>query len=262
MKVKIILTFSIVLLFLSCKKTVTLKLNNVPPAIVIQGEVTDAPGPYTVTINQPVDFYANNTFPPISGATVTITDGHGVADLLTETSPGTYSTHTLVGIQGFTYTLTAEVQGQHYTAVSTMPQNVNLDSVTFQSNSGFGKTRISAIADFQDPPNIKNYYQFIEYINGVQLTKDLFVFDDRLSDGRYINYTLYNDSSYLVAGDQLQVNMYSVDSNVYNYFYQLNQSNGGGAFDASPANPTSNISNGAYGYFSAHTINSAQVIVP
>ena len=73
---------------------------------------------------------------------------------------------------------------------------------------------------------------------------------------------LYNDSTYLVRGDQLQVNMYSVDSNVYNYFYQLNQSNSGGTFDASPANPTSNISNGAYGYFSAHTINTAQVIVP
>jgi hypothetical protein len=262
MKLNIIIAFPVALLFLSCKKTVTLKLNNVPPAIVIQGEVTDAPGPYTVTINQPVDFYANNTFPPVSGATVVITDGHGVSDVLTETSPGTYSTHTLQGIQGYTYTMTAEVQGQQYAAVSTMPQNVNLDSVTFQSNSGFGKTRISAIADFQDPPNIKNYYEFVEYINGVQLTKDLFVFDDRLSDGKYINNTLYNDSSYLVQGDQLQVNMYSVDSNVFNYFYQLNQSNSGGTFDASPANPTSNISNGAYGYFSAHTINLVQVIVP
>jgi Domain of unknown function (DUF4249) len=262
MKVKIILTISVALLFFSCKKTVTLKLNNVPPAIVIQGEVSDASGPYTVTINKPVDFYADNTFPPISGATVTITDGHGVSDLLTETSPGIYSTHTLVGIQGYTYTLTAEVQGQNYTAVSTMPENVNLDSVTFQTNSGFGKTRISAIANFQDPPNIKNYYQFVEYINGVQLTKDLFVFDDRLSDGRYISNTLYNDSSYLVSGDQLQVNMYGVDSNVYNYFYQLNQSNSGGTSDASPANPTSNISNGAYGYFSAHTLNSVEVIVP
>jgi hypothetical protein len=74
--VRIGLGFCRAVLF-SCKKIVTLKLNNVPAAIVIQGEVTDQPGPYYVTINQPVDFYASNTFPPVSGAAVTISDNLG-----------------------------------------------------------------------------------------------------------------------------------------------------------------------------------------
>jgi hypothetical protein len=58
--------------------------------------------------------------------------------------------------------------------------------------------------------------------------------------------------------------MYCIDSSVYNYFFQLAQSSGAGAFNttASPANPTSNISNGAYGYFSAHTISSQTELVP
>jgi hypothetical protein len=58
--------------------------------------------------------------------------------------------------------------------------------------------------------------------------------------------------------------MYCIDSAVYNYFFQLFQSGGAGSFNtsASPANPTSNISNGAYGYFSAHTVTSKNGYVP
>jgi hypothetical protein len=264
MRPYIITTFFAAFFLFSCKKIVTLKLNNAPPAIVIQGEVSNLSGPYFVTINQPVDFYSGNTFPPVSGAVVRISNGLGFTDSLTEITPGTYATEFLQGIPGNTYTLSVSVQNEDYTAVSTMPQPIRLDSITFQSNSGFGRTQISAIANFQDPAGIRNYYRFVEYINGVQLNKENFVFEDRLSDGKYINYTLYNDSSYLQNGDRLQVEMYCIDANVYNYFFQLNQSSGRGAFntDASPANPASNISNGAYGYFSAHTTSAMDVDVP
>ncbi len=247
----------------SCQKIVTLKLNTTSPQIVIQGEVTNSTGPYTVTINQSVDFYADNTFPAVSGASVKISDNQGVTDSLSEISPGVYSTHILQGKPGYTYTLTIFAQNKSYSAVSTMPMPVTLDSITLQNSNGFGSKRKNAIANFQDPAGIKNYYQFIEYINGQQFTRDIFIFDDRLSDGKYINNTLRTDSSYLNPGDLLEVKMYNIDNNVYNYFYQLNQSSGSGAFNttASPANPASNISNGAYGYFSAHTTQSKQIMV-
>jgi hypothetical protein len=259
------LIFVVISLWLfSCKKIVTLKLNNVPAAIVIQGEVTNQPGPYYVSISRPVDFYADNSFPSVSGAAVVITDNSGQTDSLTEVSPGVYGTHTLQGAPGEQYNLSVTVGGVNYTAVSTMPATVNLDSLTFVANSGFGRKRISAVANFQDPAGVRNYYQFIEYINGARLTKDLFVFDDRLSDGRYIEYTLFNDSTYLQQGDDVEVDLHCIDSAVYKYFFQLFTSGGAGSFNtsASPANPTSNISNGAYGYFSAHTVSSKNVFVP
>jgi Domain of unknown function (DUF4249) len=254
--------FAAILLY-ACKKTVVLPLNNAPAQIVIQGEVTDQLGPYTVTIDQSVDFYADNSFPPISGAIVKISDNQGASDSLTEVSPGVYTTHTLQGKPGNTYTLSVFAQDTNYTAVSTMPAPVVLDSVTFLDASGFGKNQINAVANFQDPVGIHNYYQFNEYINGQLFTKDYFIFDDRLSDGKYINNTLRTDSAYLSVGDLLQVKMYCIDENVYNYFLELSQSNGSGAFNtsASPANPASNISNGAYGYFSAHTVSAKTVTV-
>ena len=257
--IALLATVTAAILFYSCQKTVTLDLNNAPAQIVIQGEVTNTPGPYTITINQSSAFYADNTFPPISGAAVKISDGQGLTDSLTETSPGVYSTHTLQGTPGNTYTLSVFAQNKQYTAASTMPAPVPLDSITWQ-NSGFEKA-IYAIPNFQDPPGVKNYYQFMEYINGHQLTTDIFVFDDRLSDGRYITRALRNDSSRLVVGDQLEVKMYTTDENVYNYFNQLDQSLGFNT-TASPANPATNISNGAYGYFSAHTVQSKTVTVP
>ncbi len=250
----------------ACKKTVTLKLNTVPAQIVIEGEITNLPVPYTVSISQTVGFYGDNTFPSVSGASVIITDNtNGITDSLTEEAPGTgiYRTHEMVGVPGHTYSLSVTSQQKNYTATSTMPMPVPLDSISFSQVSGFGNKQIDAIANFQDPSGIKNYYQFVEFVNGAQITKDIFVFDDRLSDGKYINHTLYNDTSYLFQGDEVQVNMYCIDENVFNYFYQLLQSGEGGAFSttASPANPTSNISNGSLGYFSAHTVTTEKSVV-
>jgi hypothetical protein len=103
----------------------------------------------------------------------------------------------------------------------------------------------------------------VEYINGQLFSKEIFFFDDRLSDGKYISIALRTDSSYLNTGDLLNVKMFSIDENVYNYFLQLRQSSGTGAFNstASPANPATNISAGALGYFSSHTTQSQSIII-
>ena len=263
MKVFTAITFILVFLFCSCQKVVNLKLNTIPPQIVIQGEITDSGAPFSIMINQTVDFYASNSFPPVTGAVVKISDDAGDSDSLIEYTPGIYSTQGLLGKPGLTYTLSVSVQGKNYTAVSKMPMPVKLDSVNFELTSGFGIQRINAIVNFQDPPGIPNYYQFQEYINGQLFNKEIFILDDRLSDGKYISNTLRTDSSYLNSGDVLKVRMYSVDENVYNYFLQLRQSSGTGAFNstASPANPTTNITGGALGYFSAHTTQSQTVTV-
>jgi hypothetical protein len=255
--------FIFIILFSSCQKVVELNLNNAAPQIVIQGEVTDAKGPYTITINQSVDFYSNNTFPAVSGAIVKISDNQGAVDSLTEMSPGVYTTHFLQGEPGNTYTLSVLAQNNSFSAVSTMPAPVPLDSVTLESTSGFGQTRINAIVNFQDPAGIANYYEFVEFINGQPFKNNIFVFNDRLSDGKYISTTLRTDSAYISLRDQVEVKMYSVDENTYNYFNQLKESSGTGAFNstASPANPTTNITGGSLGYFSAHTTQSRTIIV-
>lgn len=255
--------FLIFITFCSCKKVVSLKLDSTSPKLVIEGNITDRPFPDTVFISRTVDFYADNVFPAVTGANVIVSDNIGNLDTLTEITPGVYITQTLRGKEGNTYYLTANVNDTIYTASSTMPQAARFDSVALYSDKDFGKAQITPVVNFQDSAGIANYYRFDMYINGIQFTKDFFVFDDRLSDGRYIQYQMTLDSAYLQAGDTLKIHMYCVDKNDYTYFNDLSQSLPTGAFnsDASPANPPSNISNGALGYFSAHTVRSKSLIV-
>ena len=258
--------FILCLVGLSCQKIVTLKLGTTTPQLAIQGDVNDGPGPYTVTLGQSVDFYANNTFPPVSGATVAITDvTAGVADTLSETSPGIYTTHILSGADGHTYSLYVLSGGVAYTATSTIPTPpVVLDSVTFSSTGRRGNGQnISPIPNFQDPSTGDHYYQFVLYGNGVQVPKT-YVFSDRLSHGRYIHEPLGTDTSDVQSGQELRVDLYCIDMDVYTYLNELSQITDIGAQseNAAPANPTSNIAGGCLGFFSAHTVSEKVVLVP
>lgn len=245
----------------SCEKVIPIDLNSAAPQIVIEGEVTNATGPYQVKISKTVNFSSNNVFPAVSGAVVKITDNTGLTDSLTETSPGTYTTHIIKGKPGNTYSLFVSAEGKEYTSASAMPRPVPLDSISLETTRFFNDTQISAVANFKDPLGLGNYYQFIEYVNGVYVPQT-YVTEDRLIDGKNIARNLYNDSSLLKTGDKLLVKMYCIDASVFSYFHTYRQVTDNSNQSASPANPVTNISNGALGYFSAHTIQSKQVTIP
>jgi len=250
-------------LFYSCKKVINVDLKNAATQTVITGEITNQAGPYQVIISKSVNYTSDNIYQPVSGALVIIA-GNGVIDTLTETMAGTYSTHTLTGKPGSSYSLYVAIGTQKYTATSVMPQPVTLDSIGF--TTGRNTTDLNAIAYFQDPINVVNNYQFIEFNNGKRFSngRGTTVFSDRLSDGRYINRTLYDDSTNIKSGDLLTLQMKCVDQPVYDYLNELLQVSGGGrgGFSSSnPGNPTSNIIGGALGYFTANTISTKNSIV-
>jgi hypothetical protein len=246
-----------------CKKVIQVNLNGAAPQIVIEGEVTNGDGPFQVKISNTVNFSATNTFPPVSGAMVQVTDSNtGVVYVYNETTPGIYLSNGFGGAVNHTYQFSAAIAGTTYTASSTMPAAVLLDSVSFLRNVDLNnKSAINAVVNFQDPPGLGNYYQFTEFVNGFQVP-DIFVFEDRLSDGKYVRDALYNDTIRLHHNDTVLMKMYCVDKNIYNYFFTLAAVTGNNSFrSASPANPNSNISNGALGYFSAHTVSQKKLVV-
>lgn len=253
--------FSLMLL-VSCTKVINVNLNSAAPEIVIEGNVNDGPGPYQVKLTQTVNFSDPNFFPPVTGATVQITDvTAGYTDSLTEGVPGTYTTNNLLrGVPGHQYQLYVLSNGQTYTASSTMPLPVTLDSVSFYSSSIFGETRTNAVVNYQDPAGIANYYTYTEYVNDRQIDRT-FVFSDRLSDGKYVHVQLFNDST-INPGDKVKVEMHCVDNPVWQYFNTLGQAKGNNSQSITPANPVSNISNNALGYFSAQTIQVKEADLP
>jgi hypothetical protein len=56
--------------------------------------------------------------------------------------------------------------------------------------------------------------------------------------------------------------MLGIDEAVYKYWYSLHFNGGDGGNIATPANPVTNISGGALGYFSAQTVDRKTVIAP
>ena len=103
----------IVTVLASCQKVINIDLNSVSPTIVIVGNLNDQPGPYTVTLNQTVNFSQPNTFPTVDGAFVTIADNAGTIDTLFETTTlGTYHTKKIMGVPGRTYTLSVTSNGK------------------------------------------------------------------------------------------------------------------------------------------------------
>jgi Domain of unknown function (DUF4249) len=244
--------------FSSCRKVIDIDLNSASPQLVVEGSITDQPVPYTVKLTRTINFSETNTFPAVTGAVVSLSDNIGNSETLIETTPGIYTGNQLEGSPGRTYTLAIISNGKNYLASSTMPYPVEIDTLTVQKTF-FGNNKI-VITQFQDTVGIKNYYRFIEIVNGVP-EKSIFTMDDNLEDGRKISYGLFSREDSLVKGDSVIVLLQSIDKNVYTYFNNLDELSNGGGQSSSPANPTSNILNGALGYFSAYSVRMKNIVI-
>lgn len=243
---------------LSCEKIIHVNINNVSKKYVIEGFISDSTT-CRVFISQTLNIADSNNFYGVPGAKVTVTENGKTPVILSPAKEdGEYQTD-FKGKPGNTYSLKVEVGGNVFTASSTMPQPVKLDSVFVTERVFLGMTRKIATVKFRDPPGIKNFYKFVQRVNGAKNTT-IFLLDDKLFDGREVtNELLIFDSSpgnTLEGGDQLRVEMLCIEEPVHLYWYSLMQSSLGGQQGASPGNPVSNIKGGALGYFSAHTFRS------
>jgi hypothetical protein len=265
----IILFLSIILLS-SCEKAIDLKLSDTTPQYVVEGVLTNENGSAKVLVSQSKKFTDDNSFIGISGALVSISN-NGVTYNFSSSAAGVYQNTTLTGIPGQTYQLNVSVNGKTFTGTCTMPQPVTLDSIYLVkdniTNNKDGSIRKYITVQYKDPAAIKNYYRFVQYIDG-RKEQTVFVDDDEFTNGQTVNNRLsYNNSNDDPAkdirpGNTVTLEMLCLDAPVYKYWYSLTNSSSGDGNNAAPANPTSNIQGGALGYFSAHTIQRKTLVAP
>jgi len=266
--------------FISCTKVVNIDLNSVSPNIVVDAELNDQPGPYTVNLTQTVNFSDNNVFPAVTGATVIISDNAGNTETLTDMGSGNYVTSHLQGVSGRTYNLFINSKGKVYTAASTMPAPVALDSVIADTSSktrggGFGGgggggsttthvVSVSVRAVFTDPAGVTNYYRLIEYKNRVPNYNNISIISDQGQDGSVITKNVIRRDTSIHKGDTISVVLESIDANVYEYYRTLAQitKTQTGIQTTVPGNPTTNMTNNALGFFSAYASRSKYTIAP
>ena len=246
---------------LGCEKEITLPLDENQSMLVIDAVVTDEVGPYYVKLTKSVAISAVSKFPEVSNALVIMKDNFGLSDTLKYTSKGLYLTNKIKGAYGNTYFLEVTLDGKKYTAQSTMPNKVPLDSLTINNLTIFSESQYSVIPMYTDPMTLGNNYRFIQVINDT-LDKTYYVFNDNLINGNENQRPLNSndDSLQVKLNDLVSVEMQCISNPTYLYYNSLRQISGAGpGGGTTPANPPSNIVGGALGLFSAHTVQRKQI---
>lgn len=250
--------------FTSCEKIIDLPLDVAPKKYMVEATITDGKGGCRVLISQTKNFDEDNSFNGISGAGVSLADDNNNIITLPEVAPGIYTDSSITGTPGKTYSLHVNINGVSFNASSKMPVKVTLDSLYITEDNIFGQVRKTPNINYTDPKGRGNNYRFVLYVNGVK-RNNIYIVNDDYSDGNFSSIKLFlfgGDNKKIKSGDKVGVDMLCISPEVYKYWYSLNAGATGNNNAASPANPVSNITGGALGYFSAQTVQTKLIEVP
>jgi len=261
MKTNPILLLVLLVLFASCEKVIDVDLNKATPQIVIEANLLEGTHNFKVRVSQTSSYFDNQASPAIINAHVILHDSSNTMELQ-NSGNGYYQLENYTAVSNANYILTVTVDGNSYNATSFMPPAVELDSLIYEyvPNADVSQSGYRVMCSWKDPINVTNYYRLISSKNNVAELKsnNLIALEDRLSDGLSVTVPLY--STIYQENDTVKVSLLSIDKNGYDYFNTLSQvamNNNGTA----PANPNTNFTGGALGYFVAASSSDKTIII-
>jgi hypothetical protein len=270
-----IYTLIMMIVTLSCDEVIQLDPEQTDQKIVIEALVTDDPDLNYVRITSNVDFYYQGKIPGISGASILVLDEIGnVYDFVEYDTPNPDSSGyyfpqlAFTGIINNTYTLDVTLNGITYSATEPMLPNFELDSLSVRKDPDPGQDDIEDNLLYNvlfygfEPQETKDYYYFEFFANDELLRNDadVFISDDIFLAGKIsglefpFNYAL---------GDSATIRVFSISRKVYLFYSELASvlGNDGGMFSPPPANPLTNLSNGALGVFQVSSVKKKSIRV-
>jgi len=262
---KILILFGYIMLSASCEDVIEINLDNMEPKLVIEGVINDSDDQCIIKLSKTTDFFNPQTNPTVPDAVITLTNNDGTIVNFAETEPGVYLGKNVQAKSNINYTLNILSEGKIYTANATIPQKVNIDSVTCNYNPQSIIYEVGYVVSchFSDPEEIRNFYRLKTYkiSDGTRAKYSKEIYDDELSDGN--NVILRWSNEVYQQSDTVVVELYTLDVRTYDYYKTLFQISGGSEMMSmtTPANPTTNISSGALGYFGAYSISRDTIII-
>lgn len=230
----------------ACEDIIDVNLNEADPRYVIDANIHNLTATQEIVVSQTVAFNSSSPYKPIDDASVVIEDDKGRSYTFQSIGEGKYQANDFRPIENRNYTLSVNIGGEKFTATSFMPPYINVDSLSVVEDEVFDEMKYSVNLKFNDPKDQDNYYKYSVSVNGKPFEFSR-AFSDKFNDGLFVTHQLTNKDNSLVVGDSVDVQRFIIDKNAYTYWSELQSINPG---SAAPANPTSNISNGALGYFS------------
>ena len=253
------------LLLSGCEKEISIDdLPQPTMKICVEGHVEPGQNPFVyLSINAP--YFAPTDLNNLSqytvhGAFVTVNDGF-TTDTLIEVVPSFgyyYKANNMTGVAGRTYNLTIVSNGKTYTATTTIPQPVPLDSVWFKVEGTLDSLGY-VWAHLSEPAGLGNAYRW----SAMRETKDQdFIsplgsaFDDKFIDGKSFDFA-YNrgevpnsnaeddnngEAGYFKKGDTVYVKFSSIDHDAFEFYrsFETEIGSNGNPF-ASPSTVKTNI---------------------
>ena len=122
-----------------CTEKIDIKLDDTYTRLVVYGNLTTDTLAHMVELSKTSSYYYDQVPPPVTGASVEITDDQGNQVSLTEKEPGKYYTPgNFFGVAGRTYNLQIDLQepingNKDYTADSKLPPINPIDSIRLLS---------------------------------------------------------------------------------------------------------------------------------
>ena len=236
-----------IMLLSSCKKDIDIDYHQVPSHYVVEASVSNTNMEARISRTQNMD--DNSTQSNISNAVVVITGDDGSSNRLSYLSNGRYISRSK-GVPGVTYTITVDVDGEHFTSTSTMQKKPTINSFRVIRKKIATEWFQIGELNFQDLPNEDNWYFMHIYRN--DLGYRWAVLNDR-NDPDKERQQLFNffregdsGSDVLRDGDNLRIELYSIDQRTYDYLFSMQMMENTGT------NPIPNFTGGCLGYFSAH----------
>jgi hypothetical protein len=197
----------------------------------------------------------------VSGAIVIISDDLGNEATMYETELGIYRNNSLIGVPGRTYKMEVQIDNKIYSAISKMPVPLELDSAVY-SLIYPQVYRVSCY--FTDHKGIQDFCRLKIFRNHEYLNMEKILYNDKYTDGKVVSIDNIHELFYLK--DKVNIELLSIDKNIYDFYSVIfsqedfdptDQS----IIDLASANPKSNISNNALGYFSAQTVRGYSILI-
>lgn len=247
MKIKYILLFSMLFLFVACEEVVDVNLNTAAPRLVIDAAIKWQKGTsgnlQTIRLSTTTGYFSDE-IPSVSGATVSITDSQNNIFTFTEVAQtGEYACSDFVPILNESYTLNVVVNGQSYSATENLQPVPVIDNITQSANGGFTGDEPEVRVFFTDNAITDDFYLF-SYLSPAEPFPLYGVQEDRLIQGNQ-SFDVYSNE-YLNSGDQMTLSLSGISQRYYNYLRVLLSISGGGGgspFQSPPATVRGNIVN-------------------
>jgi len=244
----------------SCEDVIELDLDSSEPVTIIEATIDATTQTATVLLTESNSFYDSNEPTTLSGASILLIDDNGLNYSLEETELGVYQMDNIDLSNTKSFALSIDSNGELYEASAEVPSQVALDSIIVTSGGGpplGGNGSEMVIAQFEDAPDVKNYYRIKTYENDSLLVGTYTLIDDEFrGDGEV---TSVGVRALFEVENTVTLELLSTSKDYYDYFSQLSSQSGDGGNSTTPFNPKGNFTNNGLGYFGIYHTSSLSV---